>query len=192
MEAVDYSVQRPPVRVGIGIPKQTQALREAGAERVIQMHELDALLSDDQVSALALRPGDVVVLAQPTLLTISQIKAIGDCGPMFEVIGHEPTFCRNDEQRRMLRRLKAKGVKVEPVTRRGPPNKYPEPTPQQNAAIVTMWHSPMTLAGVTDKVRDMIGADVPKSWVRDRVKKLTGSAARDPDAPGKVPYDYEQ
>ena len=88
--------------------------------------------------------------------------------------------------------VEAKGVKVEPVTRRGPPNKYPEPTPQQNAAIVTMWHSPMTLAGVTDKVRDMIGADVPKSWVRDRVKKLTGSAARDPDAPGKVPYDYEQ
>lgn len=109
------------------------------------------------------------------------MKAIATRGVTFEEPGHEPRTCPTDESIRDLRKLEPVGVKVEKREGRGAKPVWPVPTAQQVETIVSLWHTPeMKRSAVVDRVREIVGADVPDHWVRDQVIKATGPGARTP------------
>lgn len=193
VEIVDKTMQRDPMKIGIGTPLQADALTECGAETIIYTHKLPDLTDEDgdnQLFAAAFRPGDVVVLVQPNLLGLRDMKAITDQGAVFEIPGVGVVTPSNDKERRFMRKLKPKGIEAPRLEKRGGKVLYPQPTEEQARAIVELWHSPMRLSLACDQVRGMMGARFENSWVRDRVKKYTGSAARSPEADGKHPFKF--
>lgn len=80
-------------------------------------------------------------------------------------------------------RLSARGKRL------GAKPKWPQPDRAQSERMLDLWHSTMPLSDVVSIVQKMMGADVPAHWVRDKIKKITGSAARSPDHPAKLPVE---
>ncbi|MEL6208074.1 MAG: hypothetical protein AAFR47_22615 [Pseudomonadota bacterium] len=76
----------------------------------------------------------------------------------------------NDAERAELQQRKGRSLGRAP--------KYPFPTSEQAQQIQDLWYSGMKLALLTKEVQAMLGAPVPKSWVRDQMVKWTGSGAR--------------
>jgi len=145
-------------------------------------HRLDEYMEDSVLLGVLFRPGDVALLVQPNLLNILQMRAISAEGVAFLVPGHDPISCTNEDQLRAVRRLKPIGVpEVEKSEKRGRRPVWPVLSEAQVQTVVGLWHTEgMTPAAITERVREMVDAEVPKSWVRDQVIKATGSAARRP------------
>ena len=68
--------------------------------------------------------------------------------------------------------------RLEGRKRRGGKIKYPQPSDEDMKYILDRWYSGDKLSEVAEDVRKRMGANFPASWVRDQVKKKTGSAAR--------------
>jgi hypothetical protein len=174
--SVEKELQSAPVKVGFGRESHAAVLRQAGAERIWPDDDRDGFF---EYLGLALRPGDVLVIAQPTLFTLTEMKRVSDLGIPMQVPGHEPDLCATYEARRAFRSRKPKAKNAPNVETRGRPAQI-SPTPEQIKAIVTDWHSDMKRATVVDRAGLIMGQPVKDYWVRDLVIKATGSAARKP------------
>lgn len=182
MDGVDKNMQRDTMRIGVGTDSHMSALREAGAENTLTRPQVMSMVDDLPMRNFHFRPGDVIVLAHPSVLSLDLIKMIAAHSVSFEVIGHDPITCSNDAERRALRKMKPVGSPVEVVERRGAVPTYRQPTDAQMETIKALWYSDATRAVILQKVRDMMGEpDLPDTWARDRMKKLTGHTRRKPD-----------
>lgn len=185
-ESVDIAEYKGPVKIGIGTPEQEPALRSAGCETVYAVDELRQGEHDsrDPVSII-FRQEDTVIMAQPSILPLPLMRAVAAMGVAWQVLGHKPVHFASDAERMEWRRLKPRNADVPQAPKlSGPKPKYPIPTDAQVQNIVKHWHSKMKRASVVEVVQDMMGAEVPMSWVRDQVIKATGSAKRSPDKEG--------
>ena len=152
----------------------------AGAERVYHHCDLDALL-DDTVRAAVFRPGDVIVLVQSNLLFVNAMRKIASEGVLFQIPGHDAVALPNDQAVREFRTLEPIGITVERRETRGAKRVWPALTNAQAKTLLEWWYTPeMKRRAIMERVREMVGADVPDHWVRDQVIRLTGSAARTP------------
>ena len=184
MVNVENSLQTAPVKIGFGREVHHDDLRRAGAERV--WSPADRAFFFDKLD-LVLRTDDTLVLAQPKILSLAEMKRISDLGVSMQVIGHEPVLCQSYEDRRGLRNRKPRAEAIPIVETRGRPSEFTPPTKEQVAAIINDWHSGMKRALVVERAALILGRPVAAHWVRDLMIKHTGSAARDPHAAGKRP-----
>lgn len=194
MKIEDAHVERTgvtgPVKIGIGSEDQFAALYEAGADEVRSFKAVQKMLLDyPEILQIAFREEDTVIVVQPNLLTVDLIKRISGLVQAFHIPGHGDFKLRTDRNIRLFRKLKPEIEGVKRVENRGAVQKYPTPTERQRLLMMDWWHSGEKLAEVVDRVSEMLMADVPSHWVRDQVKKWTGSAARDPEAEGKRPRE---
>ena len=170
-----------PVKIGIGTERQARALKKFGCNHVFYPHELRQVLEEKKLPTdMFLRPEDTIVMVQPNLIKLDWFRQINSVGVAWQVPGHDPARLKSEEDRREFRKLKPKGPskKLVKETRGRKAFMYPAPTPEQAAAIVALWRSDAKLASVMRQVQEMMGAEVPRFWVRDLVKKETGSPNR--------------
>lgn len=181
MAVVEDTVLNGPVRIGIGTPAQYSALLDAGAEEVRPYHLIKRLAKDDtDVLDIAFREEDTVVMVQPNLLTVKEIKLLSgnNCDFYVPECG---TFKLNTERNiRLFRNLKP-DLEIERAETRHGKVKWPQPTPRQIKTWIGWWQSSMKRSEVVAKVREDAGAEVPDHWVRDQIIKATGTAARKPE-----------
>lgn len=171
------------VKFGIGTEKQERALQRFGCVKVFTPDDLHDLLDvrGEVIKAEWLfREADTMVMVQPGLISMKRLRQIDATGISWQVPGHDPIKFASDEDRAAWRRQKPRGVNVEVTRNIGRPNKWPAPTKEQVTSIVTLWHSGMKPSLILPQVQEMVGADVPMSWVRDQVIKATGNARRKP------------
>lgn len=184
MDTVEEKENKGPVRIGIGDKSQEQALRKAGANHFHTHLKLrDAVFGDGPMMRSVFRAKDSVIMVQPNLLSVSELREIARIIPSFEVVGHEPQQLYSERVIRNFRQLRPilpKDEVVQRVEGRGAPNKYPVPTSKDVEYILDRWYSGDKRAQVCDDVRGWMKADVKDSWVRDQVIKATGSAKRTP------------
>lgn len=183
--AVENSHHRLPMIVGYGTPEQEPRLLEAGVETFFTHPEDHDLVVDRP--GLAVRDGDTVLMAQPGLLSLADMRRLlsaeKDAGILFQVVGHDPVRLSDDSAIRDFRRQKARG-KMPPMARttgRPPQITY---TAGQAAAIIRAWHAvprrkPADVARETDRLLSLPDGTIQTWWVRDLVKKFVGTAARD-------------
>lgn len=185
MDTVDKNEITGPVKIGIGDKSQHRALMLSGAEE-IHTHLLvrDILTDEPLVVRTMFRPIDEIVMVQPDLLSVSEIQKIARRVTQWTVPGNDTMNPYSERLVRQFRKMKAvmpKDEKVKRVERRGAKPVYPQPTEADMKYILDRWYSGDKLADVCDDVRKWMKADFPNTWVRDRVKKHTGSAARTRD-----------
>jgi len=170
------------VKLGIGTDAQSSALYSVGCEQVFTPSEIDTYINDNKIPMrLVFRPEDTVVMLQPGILPEGTMEMIADAGCAWQVPGHDPQTLLTKDSRSAWRRQKPKGMNhaVAPEVKGRPP-KWPIPTTEQINVIVGWWHGDRKPAQITEDVQRLMGAPVPKSWVRDQVIKATGSARRKP------------
>ena len=171
-----------PVKIGIGTEEQHRQLSAIGCERVYSVSELQQGEHDsaDPVKMI-FRPEDTVVMVQPGIMPLPLMRAVAAMGVAWQVPGHDAVRFASDEERIAWRQQKPLGLDV-PYSRKsvGAKPKWPIPTEAQINNIVKHWHSAQKRAVVVEIVQDMMGENVPASWVRDQVIKATGSAKRRP------------
>lgn len=181
MTAVEKYAQCAPVKIGYGRDGQVRDLHKSGAERVWTIAEREVFF--DKLNVI-LRPDDVLVLMEPKLLSLDQMKRVAELNVAIQVVGHEPEHCATYEQRRAVRARKPVTDGAAPVETRGRPAKI-NPTAAQVHSIVALWHSGKKRSAVISEASEIMDCDLKASWVRDLVIKHTGSAARDANAEGK-------
>ena len=175
------------MRHGIGSKAQRPVLLAARVGRLWLPDELPEVLAIKDIAPIAFRPGDTIVMVQPTLITSAIMRRLVKLTPNFEVIGHGPLDASSETAFQKLRRLEPM-VKDAVEARKGPNTRYPQPTLAQIHVIVSYWHGSMKPGQYMPLVREMMQEpDLPQTAVRDWVVKWTGSVKRDPDAPGKRP-----
>lgn len=182
MEAVEKADYKGPVKVGIGTADQKATLFSLGCEEVFTPTEIDEYITENKLPMhLMFRPEDTIVMLQPGVLAAKPMQMIADVGCSWQVPGHIAEPLPTQESRTAWRRQKPKGLDhvVAPEVKGRPP-KWPVPTTEQLNVIVGWWYSDRRPAQITEDVQRLMGAPVPKSWVRDQVIKATGSAARKP------------
>lgn len=183
MDCEDRNAVSGPVKIGIGTEKQFGALYKAGAEDVRTHHWVKGVIDED-VDALFIvfRPEDTVVMVQPNLLSAAELKLVSQRGSNFHVPECGDFNLKTDTAIQLFRKLKPPLPGVERVENRHGKIKYPQPTEADIKMIVEWWRNTgLKQKAVTSKVSALMGAQVPTYWVRDQVKKATGSAARHHD-----------
>ena len=177
-----------PVKIGIGPKEQHRQLSALGCERVYDVPELEKGEHDsaDPVQMI-FRQEDTVIMLQPGVMSKPMMRAIASIGPSWQVPGHDPVRLMSDDARAAWRRQKPRDMDDAPIVAdaQGRPPKWPVPTAAQISNIVKWWHGPKKPAEILELVRVMVGADVPKHWVRDQVIKATGNAKRSPQGEGE-------
>jgi len=189
VEPEDRNAVTGPVRIGIGTAQQSGALYTAGAERLCPDHWVRRTMSEDeQLISVAFRAEDTVIMVQPNLLSLSELKFLTSIVANFHVPECGDFKLNTDKAIKLFRQLKPKLDGVERVENRGGRVKYPQPTQLQMDRMVGWWRdTSLKRDQVVDNVSDMLGEPVPAHWIRDQVKKETGSVARDACAPSKKP-----
>ena len=178
------------VKLGIGTENQFGALYSAGAQEVRTHDWVKLMFKDDpDLLLVAFRPEDTIIMVQPNLLSFDEIKRITSMTQGFYVPECGSFKLGSDKSIRMFRKLKPKIDGVKRGENRGGLVRYPQPTSEQMRRIVSWWHGPEKPGQIAQKVSDMLGADVEAHWVRDKVKKATGAAARDAASDAKRPED---
>lgn len=176
-----------PVKIGIGPEDQHRQLSALGCERVYSVPELQKGEHDsgDPVRMI-FRQEDTVVMLQPGLLPMALMRAVAAMGTAWQVPGHDAVRLSSEDDKRAWRKQKPRNLDVEIAPEvMGRPPKWPVPNDAQVRTIVALWHGSAKPAEITTQVRKLMGADVPKHWVRDQVIKATGSAKRSPQKEGK-------
>ncbi|MEO1637768.1 MAG: hypothetical protein AAFU41_00805 [Pseudomonadota bacterium] len=180
VETVDRNAVTGPVKIGIGTEAQFPALYSAGAEEA-RTHSWVKLTAEEDADLLvvAFRPIDTIIMVQPNLLSIAEIKRLAGMVAGFYVPECGDFKLQTDKAIQMFRKLKPDLADVERVENRGGKVKYPQPNQDQLNNVVRWWRDPaLKRSDVVRKVSEMLGVDVPAHWVRDKVLKATGSAAR--------------
>ena len=183
VETVDRSAVTGPVKIGIGTKAQFPALYSAGAQEA-RTHTWVKLTADEDANLLvvAFRPEDTIIMVQPNLLSFSELRRLAGMVKGFLVPECGHFELKTDKAIQMFRKLKPDLADVERIENRGGKIKYPQPTEAQMHNIVGWWRDPnLKRSDVVSRVSEMLGADVPAHWVRDKVLKATGSAARSSD-----------
>lgn len=180
VEPVERNGVTGPMRIGIGTEEQFGALYNAGAEEVRSRDLVKKLISEDPIGvSISFRDIDTVIMVQPNILTFEEIKVVSRKGCNFHVPECGDFNLNTDKAIRLFRQLKPEIKGVVRVENRHGKIKYPQPTQDQVETIVGWWRdTTLKRAQVVEKVCVLLGADVPDHWVRDRVKKATGTAAR--------------
>lgn len=176
-----------PVKIGIGTKDQHAMLSGLGCERIYEVHELCKGEHDSRDPIdMIFRSEDTVVMVQPGIMPKPMMRAIAEIGPAWQVPGHDAIRLMSGDARAEWRRQKPRDMDV-PIAAdaQGRPPKWPVPTDAQVEAIVKHWHGPKKPAAILEIVQAMMGAPVPKHWVRDQVIKATGSAKRRPHKEGQ-------
>lgn len=183
VEPVERNGVTGPVKTGIGTEAQFSALYNAGADQVRSRDWVKALIRDDADTLfMAFRPEDTIIMVQPNLLSLEEIRMISRQGSNFHVPECGDFNLNTDKAIRLFRQLKPKLKDVVRVENRRGQVKYPQPTEAQMETIVGWWRdTALKRAAVVEKVCVLMNADVPDYWVRDQVTKATGSAARNVD-----------
>lgn len=169
------------VKYGIGTEKQEKALQRFGCVKVFtpdDLHDLLDLRGDVIKPEWLFREADTMVMVQPGLIDMKRLRQIDATGISWQVPGHDPVKFNSDEDRAAWRRQKPRGVNVEVTSNIGRPNKWPVPTKEQVASMVSLWRTGAKPSGLLPQVQEMMGAEVPMSWWRDQVIKATGTAKR--------------
>lgn len=171
-----------PVEIGIGTVDQHRQLSALGCERVYDVRELQKGEHDsgDPVQMI-FRAGDIVVMLQPGLMPAGLMRSVAATGVVWRVPGHDAVSLSNDDDRAAWRRQKPRDldVAIAPDVMGRPP-KWPVPNDAQVRTIVSLWHGKGKPSDILPHVQKLMGAPVPKHWVRDQVIKATGSARRSP------------
>lgn len=187
-ETVEKESYTGPVKIGVGTDEHRSQLSALGCERVYSVAELRQGEHDSRDPVpMIFRSEDTIVMLQPGVMPKAMMQAISDIGPAWQVPGHDPVRLPSEDARAAWRRQKPRDLDVAVAAEaHGRPPKWPVPTSAQVDLIVKHWHGPKKPAAILEIVRAMMGADVPKHWVRDQVIKATGSAKRSPQGEGQA------
>lgn len=194
MVAVENTVINAPVIYGFGTKAQEPLLFGAGADRIWPADDIKGLLKY-RLTTLRSGAGDVLMVAQPTLLSLNELAKLAEAQVPFQVPGHDPEYLESYDQRRAFRAKKARfsDKKTSFETRGRRPNS-PPPSRQQVEQIVAAWHAgeyqdtvwkAVKRSIIHKQIEAILNRQVEPHWPRDLVIKHTGSAARCPDAAGK-------
>ena len=123
------------------------------------------------------------------LFSPSDYEIIRDAclGPvLFQVVGNEPVALDNMADIKAFRKCKPRGygTQVKETTGRPRDTKY---TVEQADAIIRLWHDipkrkPAALVLIVDTLLGLDAGTTKAHWVRDLVKKYTGTAQREKPA----------
>lgn len=186
MDAVENIDTNSLVRIGFGKREHGAALMTAGAEKVFwHPDELDIITHRG-----GLREGDVLLVADPKILSISQYAqakeaCMGDL--LFQVAGHDPVALTDARDFSEFRKIKASAKSQVPISEpAGRPAKI-KYTVEQADAIIRLWHEvprrkPAEILLLADKILGKPDGTVQHHWVRDLVRKYVGTAQRDKPA----------
>ena len=172
-----------PVRIGIGTREQFPALHSVGAETV-RTHLWVRQAFDEAKEDLSIlfRPEDTIVVVQPNLLSVSEIKHLAGLTQGFRVPSIDRTLKLEAETAiRDFRQIKPELPDVPRQENRGGKVRYPQPDDGQLASLVVVWQEgPRRHKEVERLAEEIMGEWVPWTFVRDKTKGKTGSAARKP------------
>jgi len=156
----------------------------AGAEKVLWHPEFTEIMID----YAGVREGDVLLLLNPALLTLSQYRRIKEAcrdDILFQVVGFDPVPLATDADIRQFRKIKAEvnGGTIKETGPKGRPKgiRY---TVEQADAIIRLWHDvprrkPSDIVLLADVILGLEEGTVKHHWVRDLVRKYVGTAQRE-------------
>lgn len=178
LNTVEKEFNDDPVKVGIGISEQEGDLLVAGAEKVFIVPPDAHLLLGH--TGVAIRNDDTVIMVQPKLLKISELRKIQDgAGNLnFLCVGHEIT---KDLDTFYSQKGKVSRSVIKVIT--GRPSKV-QYSLEQADAIIREWHATpkKTRVGVAltaDRILGLPEGTTKPTWVRDLAIKFVGTAQRD-------------
>ena len=178
----DRSAVTGPVKIGIGTTVQFPALHRAGADRVQSSLWVRETMADaPDIMSMVFRPEDTIIMVQPDLLTVAEIKELVRMTRGFTVPTVDLLFRSTaDTLIREFRKVRPT-MEVQRQENRGGKVLYPQPDEGQMQSLITLWQTgPRSHAAVEQRAKEIMGAWVPATWVRDKVLGKTGSAARKP------------
>lgn len=174
------------MKIGFGKKEHGAALMTAGAEKVFwHPDELDIITHRG-----GLREGDVLLVADPKVLTVKQYHqakeaCLGDL--LFQVVGHDPVAIELDAGFTEFRKVRPTAKAEMPISEpSGRPAKI-KYTVEQADAIIRLWHDvprrkPADIVRLADAILGKSDGTVKHHWVRDLVRKYVGTAQREKPA----------